>query len=157
MITINDILNNEQVLSIKEIMDNEIETALCPNVPFYQSYSNMHIKHKDNKDMSVLINKMIIETEKATNESLNISQCFFNICKKDSQFGLHNHKNSYITCVYFLKNCEGNGTIFQINNSYLQLLSKDNSLSIFDPQIMHTIPPWAEKDRYTIAMNFTKK
>lgn len=157
MITINNILNDNEILFIKNIIDNEIDVALCKEVPLYQSYNNMHIKHKDNINLINLFNKMLKETEIATNEKLNIAESWFNICKEDSKFQFHNHKNRYITCVYFLQNCEGNGTIFKINNSLLQLICQDNSLAIFDSEILHTIPKWNGKNRYTVAMDFVKK
>jgi hypothetical protein len=157
MITINNILNKNEILSIKNTIDNEIETALCKEVPLYQSYNNMNIKYKNNNDIINLFDRMLKETEIATNEKLNIAESWFNICKKDSKFQFHNHKNKYITCVYFLENCAGNGTIFKINNSLLQLICQDNSLAIFDAQIFHTIPKWDGKNRYTVAMDFVKK
>lgn len=157
MITVENILDKNSISIIKNIIDNEIKTALCDAVPLYQSFNNMHIKHKENELMSSLFNKILNEAEIATNEKLDISESWFNICKKDSKFSFHNHQNKYITCVYFIENCEGNGTVFQINNSHFQLLCKDNSLAIFDANILHTIPKWAGKNRYTVAMDFVKK
>lgn len=157
MITIENILNKDQIKFIKQKMDNEIENALCHTVPYYQSYNDMHNKYNDDNELSFLFNKMLNETEKASNEKLIIADSWFNICKEDSKFDFHSHKNKFITCVYFLENCEGNGTIFKVNNSYFQLLCKDNSLVIFDAEILHTIPVWKGKNRYTIAMDFVKK
>jgi hypothetical protein len=156
MITIQHILDEKQIQNVKKIMDDEIKTALCTTVPLYQSYNNMHFKYKDNELISSLFNRMLKEAEKSINESLKIFGSWFNICKEDSIFDYHSHKNTILTCVYFLENCEGNGTIFNIYNSYLQLLCKDNSMIIFDPTISHTIPPWRGKNRYTIAMDFVK-
>tara|TARA_R110000868_G_scaffold391249_1_gene661188 strand:+ start:400 stop:879 length:480 start_codon:yes stop_codon:yes gene_type:complete len=157
MITIENILEKNQIKSIKDLIDYEVENYLCKEVPLYQSYNNMHIKYKDIQLLSFLFNTMLKETEIATNEKLNIAESWFNICKEDSKFEFHNHKEKYITCVYFLENCEENGPLFKINNSCLQLLCKDNSLAIFDPEIMHSIPEWKGKNRYTVAMDFVKK
>jgi hypothetical protein len=157
MITISNILNENQIKSIKQKIDTEIKIALCTTVPYYQSYNNMHKQYNDDNELSFLFYKMLDETEKACNEKLTISESWFNICKEDSKFEFHSHKNRAITCVYFLENCEGNGTIFKINNSYFQLLCKDNTLVIFDPEIVHTVPAWKGKNRYTVAMDFIKK
>ena len=156
MITIKHITDKDQIQHIIKIIDNEIKTALCPTVPLYQSYNNMHFKYKDNKVIASLFNRMLKEAEIASNESLKISESWFNICKKDSIFEFHSHKNRILTCVYYLENCKENGTIFSVYNSYLQILCEDNSLVIFDPAILHTIPPWKGKNRYTIAMDFVK-
>ena len=156
MLTIDNILNKNYITPIKDIIDEEIKTSLCHSVPYYQSYNNMHIKYKDNKYIDALINKVTVEIKNLTNEKLSTNSCWFNVCKQDSKFEFHTHENTYLTTVYFLKNCENNGTIFKINNSLLQLCCKDNNLVIFDPKIIHKIPNWDGKNRYTIAIDFNK-
>ena len=154
MITINNILSIEHRTSLKNIIDEEIKNNLCDAVPLYQSFNYMHIKYKNNAIINNLSIKALKEAESATNQKLSILNCWFNISKKDSDYKFHNHSNVYTTCVYFLENCENNGTIFQIGNSNLQLMCKDDTIIIFNPEILHSIPKWNGKDRYSIAIDF---
>ncbi len=157
MITINNILSIEHRTLLKNIIDEEIKDNLCDGVPLYQSFNYMHKKYKDEESIKNLSIRALEEAELITNQKLVIAKCWFLIARKDSVFNFHYHKNTYTTAVYFLKNCENNGTIFQIGNSNLQLMSKDNTLIIFNPNIYHTPPNWLGKDRYSVALDFELK
>ena len=149
MFIIENFLEEDIILNLKKIIDNEIANSLCLTSPVYQSYNNMHLKYKDNTDLTLFLEKI----KKNIEQHLTINECWFNICRKDSKFDFHNHSSPF-TAVYFLEGCENNGTLFKINNVILQLKSKDNSVLFFEPSIYHCIPGWDNKDRYSIAVDF---
>ncbi len=162
MITINNILSIKDRTVLKNIIDGEIKNNLCEESPFHQSFNNMHEKYKDEECIKNLSTRALKEAELATNQKLSISSLWFVIIKHDLDCGFHNHKNTptntltntYTTAVYFLENCKDNGTIFQIGNSNFQLMSEDNSIFIFNPEMLHRVPKWNGKDRYSVAMDF---
>jgi hypothetical protein len=161
MITVNNILSIEDRTALKNIIDEEIKNNLCEEAPLYQSFNYMHEKYKDEESIKSLSNRALKEAELATNQKLSILRLWFLIIKHDLDYGFHNHKstytNTYTTAVYFLENCENNGTIFQIGNSNLQLMSEDNTILIFSPEMLHCVPKWNGKDRYSVAMDFELK
>lgn len=163
MITTNNILSIKDRTALKNIMIEEIEHNLCdsPTTPLYQSYNYMHKKYKDEVCMNNLTDRALKEAELITNQKLSISSLWFVIIKHDLDCGFHNHKNTYTntytTAVYFLENCKDNRTIFQIGNSNLQLMSEDNTILIFNPEMLHGVPKWNGKDRYSVAMDFELK
>ena len=154
MLTIENFLDEKIIENIISLMEYEIENHPCTTVPKYQSYTNMHIKYANNDYFKIFLNEL--ENQKRINVSNNLllKRCWFNICRKDSKFGFHTHEGINCTAVFFVKNCTGNGTIFKLNNSYLHLKVKDNSLVFFDPALMHSIPEWENYDRYSIAIDF---
>jgi hypothetical protein len=157
MITINNILSTEHRDVLKNIIDEEIKDNLYVEAPLYQSFNYMHEKYKNEECVNNVSARALKEAELITNQKLVIAKCWFLVAKKDSVFNFHCHKNAYTTAVYFLKNCENNGTIFQIGNSNLQLISEDNTLIIFNPNIYHAPPNWLGKDRYSVALDFELK
>jgi hypothetical protein len=162
MITINNILSIEDRTVLKNIIDKEIKDNVCEEVPFHQSSNNMHEKYKDEESIKNLSIRALKEAELATNQKLSISSLWFVIIKHDLDCGFHNHRNTvtntltntYTTAVYYLENCKDNGTIFRIGNSNLQLMSEDNTILIFNPEMLHCVPKWNGKDRYSVAMDF---
>ena len=153
MFIVKELLTTDHILELKNLVDNEIENSLCLGAPLYQSFSYMHSKYSENPSLNVLLNTTKIEASKFINKDVSIKECWFNICKEDSAFDYHTH-SSKLTAVFFLKGCNGNGTLFKINNVTVQLKANDNSLLLFEPSILHTIPPWEGQDRYSIAMDF---
>ena len=154
ILTIDDVLSDKDRINLKKIMDYEIENCLCDVVPLYQSYDDMHEKYKKNNSLKLLLD--VIRKHSPVDNSI-ISSCWFNVCKKDSTFGYHNHRGIIFTALYYVYGCENNGTIFCINNTYLKVLAKDNSVVYMDSNTMHTVPPWEKNDRYSIAVDFIKK
>jgi hypothetical protein len=153
MFLIEEFLTPIHILELINLIDSEIENGLCLGAPLYQSYSYMHTKYSNDQSLQNLLNKTTLEATKFLGKTVNIKECWFNICKEDSAFGYHTH-SSKITAVFFLKGCNGNGTLFKINNATLQLKANDNSLLLFEPSILHTIPDWDGEDRYSIAIDF---
>ena len=158
--TIENFLAIENIEPMVRMIDHEIKTNLCTTVPKYQSYNDMHIKYKDDECFKTFITKVEDEAKKHIANKLQLSSCWFNVIKDDSDClglsGFHTH-NTDVTCVYFLQNCWGNGTLFQFNNSILQLQVKDNSLVIFNPSLSHGISEWKDKDRYSVVVDFNEE
>ena len=163
MFVIENILDNEDVKNIVSLIDLEIENNFDVNVPLYQSHTNMHLKYDENESFKKFLKKVDDITKTEMRERITLIECWFNICKKDSNFEFHNHirtrssRHFKYTSVFFLKNCTENGTIFKINNALLQLKVKYNDLVFFDPSLLHTVPPWKNIDRYSIAMDFIER
>jgi hypothetical protein len=148
MFVIENILDNEDVKNIVSLIDLEIENNFDVNVPLYQSHTNMHLKYDENESFKKFLKKVDDITKTEMRERITLIECWFNICKKDSNFEFHNHIRTRST---------ENGTIFKINNALLQLKVKDNDLVFFDPSLLHTVPPWKNIDRYSIAMDFIER
>jgi len=154
MFTVENFLDIETTEKIVSLIDYEIENNLCLDVPKYQSYSNMHFIYEDDKYFDIFLRKLVNEVGKYSKNKMEMTSCWFNVCKEDSNFQFHDHPASDLTCVFFLKNCSENGTIFKFENTLLQLLVKDNNLVFFDPTLKHSVPEWKGLDRYTIAADF---
>ena len=155
MITFENLLPKQITDQLVFLIDHEITNHLCLDVPKYQSFNNMHVKHKDDQYFKLFLHELLSQIKTNISDQLEIDTCWFNVCKQDSQFVFHTHENaSNCTCVFFVKNCTGNGTIFQFDNSFLQLQTQDNNLVVFNPTLLHTIPAWQGLDRYTIAVDF---
>lgn len=160
MFIVKNVLTTQDIRHLKTLIDREIKNHLCTSeeVPLYQSYNNMNEKFK--KDV-VLAKLAKIVTKKAAefySKRYNISQEWFNVCKKNSKFNFHQHYDVSLAAVFYLKNCENSGTIFNINNDVrFQCLNEDNSIFFFNPLMPHTIPEWNGKDRYSIAFNLVEK
>jgi hypothetical protein len=154
MYTVENFLDIETTKKIISLIDYEIKNNLCPSISKYQSYNNMHFIYEDDKYFDIFLRKLVNEVGKYSKNKMEMTSCWFNVCKEDSNFGFHDHPASDLTCVFFLKNCNENGTIFKFENTLLQLLVKDNSLVFFDPSLTHSVPEWKGSDRYTIAADF---
>ena len=154
MYTVYNILSLENLDRLVKMIDYEIQTNLCLQVPKYQSYNDMHIKYKNDE----VFDKIFEEIDKTNLELFGkiqkIKMCWFNVCKKDSNFRMHTHRGVSLTGVFYVKGCKNEGTIFELNNTRFQVLSDDNSIILFNPSTRHTVPSWNGHDRYTIAFDF---
>ena len=155
MYTISNILEQGELSRLVDLIDREIATDLCTAVGKYQSYNYMHTKHADDPVMQ----KLISATRDITlsGQRVYLDRCWFNVCKVDSTFSFHIHPNTDLSGIFYLYGCNDSGTIFNVNNTKYQILSEDNSLLFFDPNLSHTIPPWKGVDRYTVAFEFLLK
>jgi len=160
MFIVNNVLTLKERQYLKTLIDREIKDHLCihETAPLYQSHNNMDKKYKNDKILSKLSKVVTQQATKFYSKKYIILTEWFNVCKEDSTFNFHQHKESELSAVFYLKNCEGNGTIFNINNDvFLQCLNEDNSIFFFHPQMPHTIPVWSGKDRYSIAFDLAEK
>ena len=154
-----NLLTLEERQYLKVLMDKEIaeNAVINSNIPSYQSYATMHKKFSNDTVFSKLNKKILLEAEICYNKGLLIENCWFNICREDSRFVFHRHAFP-VSAVYYVKNCENNGTIFEINNGvHLKVMAEDNNVFFFDPAMLHSVPEWDGADRYSIAFDLCIK
>lgn len=159
MFIVNNVLTAKDRKYLKALIDKEIKNHVCIDgtAPLYQSHNNMNTKFKDDKVLAKLSRTVIRQANKFYSKKYDILTEWFNICREDSEFGFHQHTEVSLGAVFYLENCEGNGTIFNINNDVrLQCLNEDNSILFFNPLMPHTIPAWAGKDRYSVAFDLVE-
>ncbi len=154
MFTIENILSQSELETLIQLIDYEITNHLFtePGFPLYQSSAIMHIKYKDHPVIKKLIESIV---KNCPIKDLGVRSFWFNVCKEDSQFEFHTH-NAPLTAVYFAKNCTDNGTILQINNTFVKTLAKDNSILFSDGGIPHSVPKWNGIERYSVAAELTQ-
>jgi len=157
VLTLIDILEPAGRLELKSLMDKEIEEALDTTVPKYQSQSPQQAKHPNCSSLQLLCKKIEEVASEVTNKSMFIKNCWFVICKEDSKFEFHNHSPEKMSAVYYLENCNNNGTVFETLYTKLQVLSEDNTAIIFDSETMHSTPEWNGTDRYSISFDLDIK
>jgi len=147
---LDDFARNE----LKHLIDKEINELPDTSASKYQSYSLQNEKHIDCIPLQELCRQVKETACNLYNQEMIISNCWFVICKEDSVFGFHNHIPEKLSAVYYLENCNSNGTIFEHYYTKLQVLNEDNTAIFFDPSIMHSTPAWNGKDRYCITFDF---
>jgi hypothetical protein len=153
---VKNVLSETEIEEIVNLCDYEVDNFLCvhPNVPKYQSYSDMHKKYKKHLTFKKVIDSAILGA-KDIDPSVNLTQCWFNVSRKDSTgWCWHTHPFKY-AAVFYLKNTLNNGTMFNINGHYIKNKGTENTIEYFDSSILHSIDPeWKGMDRYTIAFDF---
>ena len=148
-----DLLDANARSELKSLIDKEISEGLDTSVPRYQSWGPQHHKHSACIPLQTLCKKITDFASELTNKTMFINNCWFVICREDSDFGFHNHSPEIMSVVYYLENCNNNGTIFETQYTKLQVLSEDNTAIFFESDIMHCTPKWAGQDRYSIAFD----
>lgn len=148
-------LSTTQKNNLIKLIDFEIEHYLCEIVPKYQSFSDMHVKHKDSNELSIVLKNIVLLSYGLTGQWTNIKLCWFNVLKENSDHEFHSHET--LTAVYFLKGCTNNGTFVLDNGKTFQLPSTDNTVQFLGASVMHSIPKWSGVDRYSIAVELISK
>ena len=152
-----NLLDTTDRLELKELMIKEIENALDTSVARYQSQGPQQHKHTTCIPLQTLCKKIEDVASELTNKTMFINNCWFVICKEDSDFNFHHHSPEIMSVVYYLENCNNNGTIFETMYTKLQVLSEDNTAIFFESDTMHCTPKWAGQDRYSIAFDLEFK
>lgn len=142
-------LTNQQQQNLINLIDHEINNFLCLEVPKYQSFNYMHIKHNESEELNLIAKNILLYSYTLTNEDLKIKTCWFNIAKKDSNYKYHKHNT--LTAVYFLKGCTNNGTLIKKENLEFILPGTDNTIQFIGSDVDHSIPKWSGVDRYSIV------
>lgn len=154
---INGFLSEKVLKDLIILANKEIEEACDMGVPLYQSMADMHIKHKNNKEFNYLISKVESIASKAYDDSLKIIKCWFNITDKDSTFlgeeGWHTHEDAKVSAIYYLDNCNEDGTYFKIDDKSQKFTTKDNSVILFNSKLQHASPEYNNKRRIVIAFD----
>jgi len=152
-----DLLDTNARLELKSLIDKEILEALDTSVARYQSQGPQQHKHPNCIPLQTLCKKITDFASKLTNKTMIINNCWFVICREDSDFEFHHHSTEVMSVVYYLENCNNNGTIFETQYTKLQVLSEDNTAIFFESDTMHCTPKWTGQDRYSIAFDLAFK
>jgi len=140
-----------QQQNLVELIDYEIKHFLCEQVPKYQSFSNMHIKYGEKEEINILLNFATLNAFALTNIKTKIKNCWFNVLKEDSLYGKHKHDT--LACVYYLKNCTGNGTVVFVDGVEKTLPCLDNTFQFISGDVYHKVPNYGGLDRYSVAFD----
>jgi hypothetical protein len=152
-----NILKPEEQAELKSLMIKEIEEALDTSVTPYQSMGPQEKKHPDCMPLQKLCKKIEKVASDLMSKPMVIINSWFVICREDSNFKFHHHHDESMSVVYYLENCNNNGTIFETFFTKLQVLAEDNSAIFFESREMHCTPHWNGKDRYSIAFDLEFK
>ena len=152
-----DLLDTNARLELKSLIDKEILEALDSSVARYQSRGPQQHKHPNCIPLQTLCKKITDFASELTNKTMIINNCWFVICREDSDFEFHHHSPEVMSVVYYLENCNNNGTIFETHYTKLQVLSEDNTAIFFESDTMHCTPKWTGQDRYSIAFDLAFK
>lgn len=157
MLLIENYLKDDERIYLKNLILDEIAANTCKNVARYQSYNDMHKVYQNDTVLMNLIGKINSDILSITNNLLILESCWFNLCKHDSNFVMHNHMGKAKSVIYYVEGCDHNGTEFKINNCVLKLTNvRDNSVLFFNSELEHSIPTWNGVNRITVALDFIK-
>jgi hypothetical protein len=145
----NDILTEQELDDIIKLIDQELKTNYCPNVPLYQSFNNMHLKYGYNPIISKLIETIF---QIVPDKNLKMSSLWFNLLESNSDYSYHKHPTD-LTGVFYISGCNDYGTVFKVDGIEYMNLAKNNSILFFDGDIEHKVPSWNGFKRYTIAFD----
>lgn len=155
-----DVLNGLDRWSLKNDIDQEIENNnVATTVPPIQT--NNHIFEKNShKIYWNNLNKFFIDTiNKHYRKDVKLQASWANKSDESNCYGMHNHENIDLTCVYYLKS---NKFEYGTNiNDQIIIPFIENSSMIFDGKINHSIinMPYEiahqkQNHRYTIVFDY---
>ena len=140
------LLEKERIKLLKEVKKSVKD--LGPNFPGLQTSPVFHI----NKTMETLLKKI-----KPYHKKYDIVKCWAN-------FGLgniiawHNHPGSDVSMLYFLENKCNMGPMFKKKECEVEITKcPENSLLIYNSDILHSPPCHLLEERYSIAFDTIKK
>ena len=137
-----NILNKKEQSSILKLVNKKL--TKIPNCPGLQTYPDLH--HCEE------LRPLIKNLKKYIPENFTIIKCWANHTD-GGYINWHKHEVD-LSVVYYLKNKESIGTIFNINNKVIHLKAPENSLIIFN-SALHSVPSvkegTAKINRYSIA------
>ena len=121
-----NILKPEEQAELKSLMIKEIEEALDLSVTPYQSMGPQEKKHPNCAPLQKLCRKIEKVATGLMGKPMVIINSWFVICREDSDFKFHHHHDESMSVVYYLENCNNNGTLFETYFTKLQVLAEDN-------------------------------
>lgn len=152
-----NILNEIDLKSITTAAIYETTNFPCLLVPKHQSFPTMHRKYKHYIFWQNFQNKLLKIAKQIDDKEYRIDSCWFNACTADSNFDWHAHYGYDLTCVFYVYNCNNNGTLIKQRDQIIQPVVKDNSLSFMKSGVEHRVPEWNGNDRYSIAIQLIIK
>jgi hypothetical protein len=142
-----DILSKKERLELLKFVKTKTKN-LGPNYPGLQSLPNLH----EFKQLKTFLDKI-----KPFMKGYIIKKCWVNFSYGDF-ICWHNHPDCDKSMVYYLKNKSNLGTMFKKEGCKVEIKKGlENSLSIFDANLIHAIPPYLPEERYSIAIDLIKK
>jgi hypothetical protein len=150
-----NIIEEKDLTSIIDAIKYETINFPCLMVPKYQSYPTMHRKYKHYAFWQNFQNKLLGIAKEVGDKEYRIHSCWFNACTEESNFDWHAHHGYDLTCVFYVHNCNDNGTLIKQDNTIIQTPAKDNSLSFMKCGVEHRVPNWNGRDRYSIAVQLS--
>ena len=142
-----DILSKKERLKLLKFSKTTLKD-LGPNYPGLQSFPNLH----EYKELKVLLDKVKLITKEYM-----IQKCWVNLSYGD-YINWHNHPNCDKSIVYYLKNKSNIGTMFKKEGHKVEVTKGlENSLLIFNSNILHSVPCHLPEERCSIAFDFIKK
>ena len=148
----------ENVFSLRERW--MMKKQLCPLVedlgdqyPGLQSNSNMDkivLSRNYFNFYTKLFSHFILDGRP---RDIKIVRSWINYQDKYTESGWHTHPHSTHTCVYYLTNPEGKGTLVDIDGKETHYKSKENSLLLLPSHIKHSAPR-VNKKRYSVVVDF---
>jgi len=141
----------------------EIKNNFCPNVPKFQTYSNLFEKYKEQDEWIFYFNKLDKQIKTIfveSNKVFKLDKCWANSVQSKSTYSIHTHGENILSTVYFVKNTYKEfGTYFNKDNYEFIAPGYENSLIIFKGNIPHstTMPPEVlckEDYRITLTTDF---
>jgi hypothetical protein len=146
----------EEVLNLMiEAVVHETTNFPCLMVPKYQSYPTMHRKYKYYPFWQIFQHRLLEIAKEVGGKEYRIHSCWFNACTEESNFDWHAHHGYDLTCVFYVHNCNDNGTLIRQDNTIIQTPAKDNSLSFMQCGVEHKVPNWNGRDRYSVAVQLS--
>ena len=142
-----NILLKKERLKILKFVKKTLKD-LGPNFPGLQSDPNLH----EYKELKILLDKI-----KPIIKGYVIQKCWVNLSHGD-HISWHNHPDCDKSIVYYLKNKSNIGTMFKKEGHKVEVKKGlENSLLIFNADIIHAVPPFFPEERYSIAIDIVKK
>lgn len=141
------ILLEKERIKLLDVVKNKVK-KIGPTFPGLQTSNTLH-KHKS---MEILLKKL-----KPYHKKYNIINCWANFSKGNFMC-FHKHENFDENMVYFLENKCNMGPMFKKENSEIEVTKcPENSLLIFNNDMLHSAPCHLPQDRYSIAFEMMKK
>tara|TARA_R110000803_G_C11793021_1_gene298311 strand:- start:43 stop:567 length:525 start_codon:yes stop_codon:yes gene_type:complete len=142
---------------IKEIKENDYSKD---NTVKYQTQPDLHTRLKGKHWNS--LKKKISKTVESIGK-YELYRCWANYINNDSEYFLHTHKTSALAIVYYVENPSYQyGTYIKKNNKEIIILGYQNSIQIFNPNLLHELvfPPkevLKNNPRISIAFDYKKR
>ena len=142
-----DILLEEERIKILKAVKQHVKN-LGPKFPGLQTPPFFH----EHETMEVFLKKT-----KRHYKKYDIVKCWANFGLGNT-IGWHSHEGSDITMIYFLENKCGMGPMLKKEGCEVEITKcPENSLLVFNSNIVHSAPCHLPEERYSIAFEMIKK
>ena len=142
-----NILSKKERLKILKFIKTVIKD-LGPDFPGLQSEATLH----GCKKLEKLLDKINVIIK-----GYRVHRCWANF-SNGNYISWHSHAYCDKSLVYYLKNKSNIGTMFKKKENKVEVTKAlENSLLIFDSNLIHSVPCHLPEDRYSIAFDLVKQ